>query len=144
MICIHLSDLIHKAIYLSRNRWSFPMTDLSPLSSAVVALWSTQTIVSHGHCLNFSDAKNHYQVGKKLTTWWSWTNNPQNFCNLRAGNVHHPVNLNTNRSENHASVDHIPWTPFLTLPLKMLCRNPSGILGFFGAWATHSPCMVLK
>ena len=37
-------------------------TDLSPISSALAPLLSTQIILSHAYFLNFSDAKNHHQM----------------------------------------------------------------------------------
>ena len=88
------------------------------------------TCVSAAHFWScFTDAKTPTKW-KKLTTWWPWACSPQTYWCLRIDNVN-PCYLTISQSESCARADHLPWdSSSLTLPLKMLCWDPLGSLGF--------------
>lgn len=81
---------------------------------------------------------------KKLTTRWSLSNSPQTSWHLRIDTVNHAATSpSTNKRIMHELTSD-PGMPFLTWPLKALCWNPSGSSGVSWAWATWSPCSVLR
>ena len=100
--------------------------DLSPISSAVAPLRSTQIIVVDAYSLSFSDAKNHHQM-KKINYLMIISTKPPD---LLAPKDRSP-------STNQRIVQELityPGAPpvTLTLPLKILCWNPWRVQGLGG------------
>ena len=137
------------SLVTSRTLEGLPGTDPTPVSSAVVLLWSTQIIVSHVYFLSFSVAKTNIKR-KTLPTWWSWVCSPHTFWCLRIDNVNHPV-TSTSARELCVSWSHTLGHPSFTWPLKMLCWSPlesSGVCGVGSGRVDtgsllHSPCSAL-
>ena len=139
-----------KHVFVTEQDFIGPFrTDPASILSALAPLWSTQITVSEAHFLScFTDAKTPTKW-KKLTTWWPWACSPQTYWHLRIDTAnpcdttllthHQPIRI-VHKLTTYPGMHPTPKT----LPLQILCWNPSCLAPFnkHCTFLHHNPVSV--